>query len=590
MLKGIWALAKLSWREHPGKAAIALVLMLLQAVSMPLAAPALAAVVDGVADGDANKAVSGGITAALLVISALVAGHFAHIFHFELGERIDLVMSKRLAMLSNDSVGLEHHERPDYADKLQVLYQEVLRVRDNVSSMFTMVMVAAGLVVTSILLATLSPWLLLLPLFAVPPLLLGRKAELIVAKAREVAAADKRRAAHFLQLSTSAGPAKEVRATNLSEQMRARQAQSWDAAVAVMWRAQLRATVPWVIGQLTFAVAYIGATLLVVWNAIEGRATIGSVILAITLAAQVNQQVTSAVTVLRDLQRSGKTMQDLAWIEEVVARPAASDPAPMPTRITDGITFRGVEFRYPATERPVLDGIDLHLPAGSTVAVVGENGAGKTSLVKLLSRFYDPDAGEIVVDGTPLSRLDVRQWRDAIAAGFQDFARFELRAQQTVGVGDLPRADDRDAVLEALDRARGDDVLARLEDGLDTMIGKAYADGTELSGGQWQKLALGRAMMRDAPLLMVLDEPTSALDAQAEHLLFEQYAQRARTIGKDTGAITVLVSHRFSTVRMADLIVVLDGGRIVESGSHEQLMVGKGLYAELYGLQATQYS
>jgi ATP-binding cassette subfamily B protein len=237
----------------------------------------------------------------------------------------------------------------------------------------------------------------------------------------------------------------------------------------------------------------------------------------------------------------------------------------------------------------VLTGVNLFLPAGSTVAIVGENGSGKTTLVKLLCRFYEATSGVITVDSVDLRRLPLDGWRDRIAAGFQDFVRFELLARQTIGLGDLPLLDDEPAVRAALDRAHAGDVIDRLDDGLATQLGRSHTDGAELSGGQWQKLALGRAMMRKSPLLLILDEPTAALDAEAEHQLFEQYAANARRVGRDTGAITVLVSHRFSTVRMADLIVVVADGRIAESGSHDTLMAADGLYAELYDLQAAAF-
>jgi ATP-binding cassette subfamily B protein len=249
-----------------------------------------------------------------------------------------------------------------------------------------------------------------------------------------------------------------------------------------------------------------------------------------------------------------------------------------------------VSFTYPGAHRPSITDVDLLIPAGASVAIVGENGAGKTTLVKLLCRFYEATGGTITLDGIDIRRFPVDDWSRRIAAGFQDFVRFELRAGQTVGVGDLPRRDDERAVLAALDRARATDVVRRLEQGLDTQLGKSWTDGTELSGGQWQKLALARAMMRPAPLLLVLDEPTSALDAEAENLLFERYAANARRLGGATGAITVLVSHRFSTVRMADLIVVVDAGRVTEVGDHQMLMARGGLYAELYALQASAFS
>jgi ATP-binding cassette subfamily B protein len=223
------------------------------------------------------------------------------------------------------------------------------------------------------------------------------------------------------------------------------------------------------------------------------------------------------------------------------------------------------------------------------VAIVGENGAGKSTLVKLLCGLYRPSHGRILIDGTDLRRLSAEDWRQRIAAGFQDFVRYELSARNTVGLGDLPRIDDDPAVHTALERAHATDVVDQLADGLDTQLGTSYTEGAELSGGQWQKLALGRALMRETPLLLVLDEPTSALDPEAEHHLFERYAAQARQVRESTGAITLFVSHRFSTVRMADLIVVVRDGRIVETGDHHTLIQNGGLYAELFELQAVAY-
>jgi len=214
--------------------------------------------------------------------------------------------------------------------------------------------------------------------------------------------------------------------------------------------------------------------------------------------------------------------------------------------------------------------------------------------------MYEPSSGSILVDDTPLARVPAAEWRDRLAGAFQDFFRFEFRAGHTVGLGDVPRLDDEPAVVAAVDRAGAGDVVARLASGLDTQLGPTWPSGVELSFGQWQKLALARGFMRDEPLLLVLDEPTAALDAETEHALFERYAAAAaRTAGgtaagraddiRADGRITLLVSHRFSTVRMADLIVVLDGARVVEVGAHDALVARGGQYAELYAIQAAAY-
>jgi ATP-binding cassette subfamily B protein len=236
----------------------------------------------------------------------------------------------------------------------------------------------------------------------------------------------------------------------------------------------------------------------------------------------------------------------------------------------------------------VLDDVSLTLPAGATVAIVGENGAGKTTLVKLLAKMYEPSAGSIFIDETPLARIPADGWRARLAGAFQDFFRFEFSARHAIGLGDVPRMDDQSAVTTAVDRAGAADVISRLTAGLDTQLGPTWPGGVDVSFGQWQKLALARGFMRERPLLLVLDEPTAALDAETEHALFDRFAAAARA-DPAGGRITLLVSHRFSTVRMADLIVVLDGARVVEFGTHDELVSAGGQYAQLYGIQAAAY-
>jgi ATP-binding cassette subfamily B protein len=276
----------------------------------------------------------------------------------------------------------------------------------------------------------------------------------------------------------------------------------------------------------------------------------------------------------------------LAWLEDYAASLTSSASLTAPPRLERGIRFDHVSFAYPGTAKLALDDVSIELPAGAVVAIVGENGAGKSTLVKLLARMYEPTAGRILIDDVPLARIAADSWREKMAGAFQDFFRFELQARHSVGLGDVPRLDDVPAVATAVTRAGADDVVARLGAGLDTQLGPTWPDGVDVSFGQWQKLALARGFMRDRPLVLVLDEPTAALDAETEHALFERYAAAAHTAD---GRITILVSHRFSTVRMADTIVVLQGARVGEVGSHEELMGRGGVYAELYGIQAAAY-
>jgi ATP-binding cassette subfamily B protein len=350
------------------------------------------------------------------------------------------------------------------------------------------------------------------------------------------------------------------------------------------WGSAFWHTLSWAI----FGLAYVGA---VVFVASGLRAPAGQVLLVLAAGARLSAYIGATVGeigFLRGFWMDGS--RRLAWLEDYAASAAASADLPVPVVLHRGIRFDHVSFAYPGTSRVVLDDVSVTLPAGAVVAIVGENGAGKTTLVKLLAKMYEPSSGSIFVDETPLARLSAEDWRARLAGAFQDFFRFEFRAAHAVGLGDVPKVDDQPTIVAAVERAGAGDVIARLTSGLDTQLGPTWPGGAELSFGQWQKLALARGFMREGPLLLILDEPTAALDAETEHALFERYAAAARAApGSGGGRITVLVSHRFSTVRMADLIVVLDGARLVEVGTHEELMAKGGQYSELYGIQAAAY-
>jgi ATP-binding cassette subfamily B protein len=261
----------------------------------------------------------------------------------------------------------------------------------------------------------------------------------------------------------------------------------------------------------------------------------------------------------------------------------------VPERLTRGITLDGVSFAYPGSAQPVLSGLSLEIPAGTTLALVGENGAGKSTLVKLLCGLYVPTSGRILVDGVDLADFGHAPWRSRVATLFQDFSRIELTLGESIGHGEIARVSDQGAVSAAAAKAHANRVLQSVRGGLSGYVGRSYESGTELSGGQWQTVGLARSLMRQAPLLFILDEPAAALDASAEHDLFERYASSAGRARQEYGGITVLISHRFSTAGMADLIAVLTNGRLAERGSHHELMSADGLYAELFTLQARAY-
>jgi ATP-binding cassette subfamily B protein len=591
LLTGAWTMIATAWRLNRRKTALAVFLMTAGAVAAPLLAAALGWMTREVVAGDTGHAVLAGLTVAVLAVMVLALAHFGHVAYYELSELAELDFDERVIEVSNGSAGIEHHERAEHADAWTVLRQEGRQFRTGLEALLNGFGLILAVVLTGVLLAVQNPLLLLLPVAAVPPLLAGRLAERVLDRARTATAEPTRTALNLFHLATSARLAGELRVSGVQAELRARHNRLWTKATGGLWRAHLTATWIRAAGQVVFALAYTAGVLLVVRDAIAGRRGVGDVVLVIVLAAQVNQQVATAVTLLQDLQRMAGAYRRLT---EVAALVTGDDPVPRrsspPQRLHDGISLDGVAFTYPGTDVPVLHKVDLHLPAGATVAVVGENGAGKSTLVKLLCGFYRPSEGRILVDGVDLHGMPVDQWRTRIAAGFQDFVRYEFPAQQVVGLGDLPQMGSEPAVRAALDRANATGVLDDLPDGLRTHLGKSYADGAELSGGQWQKLALGRAMMRETPLLLVLDEPTSALDPEAEHVLFQRYADHAKRVASRTGGITVFVSHRFSTVRMADLIIVVKDGRVAETGNHATLTAADGLYAELFALQAKAYS
>lgn len=540
---------------------------------------------------DAGEAVAAAGAMAVIVFLSILSGWSGFTIRNGLEERTSALVDRDLIDLTARAPGLEHHERPDYLDKMELLRGQ----RRLLSSGFGALVMNAGLLVrmTTVigLLGTVHPVLMLLPLFGLPSMIIGVKTEQMMQKAQERTAPGLRQCRHLLDLATTGGPAKELRVFGLTRVIPGMHQRLWDENDAIINRATIASTVLRGLGWITFALGYLGAMAWVVRMALEGEATAGQVVLTLTLAGQINAQVAGAVGLVSWLMMTLKTVGRYIWLYDYAhgAERETRGRAEPPDHLVDGIDLRGVAFTYPGTETAVLEGVDLHLPAGSTVAIVGDNGAGKSTLVKLLCRFYEPTAGTVTVDGVDLSTIDVVRWRERLSGGFQDFAKLELLARETVGVGDLPFLDDDAVVLGALERASATSVVDTLPGGLEGQLGRSFEGGAELSGGQWQKLALGRAMMRPDPLLLVLDEPTAALDADTEHALFERYAGAARRAAGVNGAITVLVSHRFSTVRMADLILVVDGGRIVEAGSHAELVSAGGLYAELYELQARSY-
>jgi len=586
-LSSMWRLCRLGYRHEPGLLLAAFVLSLLAALPDALIAVWLKLLGEGVLQADRalllgaafGLAGSAAATWFLRTVSTRVQRRFR--------DKVTIALEGHVAQLQASVATIAHQERPELLDRLAVLRDQVFVLDHMYMSVFSTCSWILRLGVTVALLMSVHPALALLALFAVPTVVTSGWRPAIERSAEERAAPANRLARHLFVTVTTAAPGKEVRLTGIGPRLVGQRRTEWERwygiVSAARWGSAVWHTLAWAV----FGLGYVGA---VVFVASVLHAPSASVLLVLAAGARLSAYVGATVGeigFLRGIWMDGS--RRLAWLEDYAAAMVATADLPAPDRLTRGIRLDHISFAYPGTDRLVLDDVSVNLPAGAVVAIVGENGAGKTTLVKLLCKLYAPTSGRILVDDVDLARLPADEWRARLAGAFQDFFRFELLARQSVGLGDVPRVDDVPAVREAVDRAGATDVVDKLAAGLSTQLGPAWPGGVDVSFGQWQKLALARGFMRDEPLLLVLDEPTAALDAETEHALFERYAAALRAEGPDRGRISILVSHRFSTVRMADYIVVLDGARVVEAGSHDELIAAGGTYAELYQIQAAAY-
>ncbi|MEU3146278.1 MULTISPECIES: ABC transporter ATP-binding protein [unclassified Streptomyces] len=579
-------------RAYPGRTTGLLAVKAVSSVNVAATALALQATVDGIVRGDVTGAAAAGAgAAAAYALSAYLLNLDFTLTILMVDSVGALDMTRRI---NGEIVGLDaldHLERTEVLDRITVVQTGGWSL---VYGAWTVVDVVAGAVrlgLTLLLLGTVSPWLLLLLLFAALPLWLDRRGQRAVAKAETDTAEVFRLQRHLFNLATEAVGGKEIRVSGAGHAVTEVQARAWDEAVRGRIRARLRAAGHKVVGWVLFTAGFVGGLVMLLDRAARGQGSLGDVVLAITIAVTLRDSIQMTVARVSRTASSAGVVDAYLWLQAYAARERDADAGdlPVPAALREGITLEGVRFSYPGTGRATLDGLDCHLPAGSVVAVVGEYGSGKTSLIKLLCKLYQPDAGTIRVDGIDLARLVTTDWHARTSAAFQDFGRFQIRFRQTVGLGDVERLDDHEAVREAIRAADADTLVQRLPEGMDTQLGRRFG-GVDLSEGQWQKTALARASMRRTPLLFVLDEPTASLDAPSEHAIFERYMARARELSARTGTVTVIVSHRFSTVTDADLILVLDAGRIAESGTHDELLAIRGRYAQLYGIQAKAYA
>jgi len=586
-------LFELSWRRVPGLVLTILGLQSAQVVLVAATALGMRAAVDDAIRGHAAAAGWAGVVVALSCTATMACTSILGGSTIAAVEKVALLdlhpeVHRDIATLE----GVEHLERTDFLDRLTVVRTGTWMLMYGFWSSIRVLFTALQLGVTLVLLGSIDPWLTTLLVFAGVPLWWERRGKRGVVAAETDAAEWIRLQRHLFELATTAASGKEIRVSGAGAEIARRQRAAWDRATDARFRAQLHAAAWKLAGWVLFTAGFAGALLLIVYRAEHGQGSVGDIVLSITAATTLRASLQGTVSESTGAAVAGRVVAPYLWLRRYVAaeRAAATGSGQPPRRLERGIEFEDVTYAYPGTDRRAVDRLNLRIPPGSVVAVVGEYGSGKTTVVKLLGRFYRPSSGRILVDGVDLAEIDTVAWRARSAAAFQDFGRFKTFFARNVGFGDLAHVDDRERIGEAVREANAESLVARLPHGLDTELATELG-GVDLSEGQWQKAALARASMRAEPLLFVLDEPTASLDAPSEQEIFGRYMDRARRLARRTGAVTIIVSHRFSTVAGADLIIVLADGKLVEAGTHEQLVgLDGGRYADLYGIQADAYT
>ncbi|MEM0996918.1 MAG: ABC transporter ATP-binding protein [Bacteroidota bacterium] len=479
---------------------------------------------------------------------------------------------------------LSMFEDAKFYDKLERARQQTV---GRVVLMSKMLLQVQDLLTISFLiagLAVVSPWLILLLIVAVLPAFLTEVYYNRSSYSLTRSWTPERRELDYLRyIGASDTTAKEIKIFGLSDFLTERFGTLAHRYYLANRNLAVRRTAWGTIFNAFGIGAYYAAYVYIIGDTIQGRLSIGDLTFLAGSFMRLRTLLQGMLSRFSSIAQNALYLQDLFDFFELksdIASPEA--PAPFPVPVQQGITFENVGFRYPGTDRWAVRHLNFTLQAGEKLALVGENGAGKTTLVKLLARLYDPTEGRILLDGRDLRSYDLKDLRNAIGVIFQDFVRFYLAARENIGVGRVEAMGDRPRIEDAAHKSLADTVVNQLEGGYDQMLGRRFKKGVELSGGEWQKVALARAYMRDAQIL-VLDEPTAALDARAEYEVFQRFSELTQ------GKSAVLISHRFSTVRMADRILVLRAGEMVELGSHEALVTKKGLYAELFELQARGY-
>ena len=518
-----------------------------------------------------------------LAIGSDLLGRMTSYVDTLLSERFTNATSIRL-MEHAAELDLEDFEDADLQDKLDRARRQTMGRMSLMGQLFgqaqdaiTVLSFAAGLL-------AYAPWLMVLLAVALVPAFIGESHFNALNYSLNFQWTPERRQLEYLrQMGASVETAKEVKIFNLNrffiERFRTLSDRFYQANRRLAARRAAWGTVLAALGTLGYYVAYA----YIAWRTVRGDFSIGDLTFLAGSFRRLRQLLESLLTGFSQVAGQALYLDDLySFFEiepEIRSKPGA---LPVPAPIRRGFVFEDVGFRYEGSERWALRGLSFELHAGEVLALVGENGAGKTTLVKLLARLYDPDEGRILLDGRDLRDYDLDDLRANIGVIFQDFVRYHLTAAENIGVGQIDAMDDRARIERAARKGMADEVVAGLPRGYDQVIGRRFKDGVDLSGGQWQKIAIARAYMRDAQV-MILDEPTAALDARSEYEVFERFKELS------DNKTAVLISHRFSSVRMADRILVLADGKVEASGTHAELMAQGGRYAELFELQAAGY-
>lgn len=589
-LRTLWLWLMTGLRAAPFHSTALVVILCLQAAIAPVRTYGVKLIVDGVGGSD-----DGPIRLGVLVILATFAVAFAATsvdgyLESAGADRVERWVLSDILRLTTHIPGIEQHERPDVADRLAQLRDGARELGWAAVVLFQLISTGVTIALVVTMLSGVHPIFGVLLVLAFGQVWAANLDSKWMQEAMERMQPYGRLVRSLAELARDPRQATELRVFGLGPTLLSRIRSLSGTMYADERRAMVRGLAVGTLAKTVFRLAYLGAVVYLIVLAGRGAASVGDLALVVLLAPQVDGAASEAGEGVGRIGVALRSFGRYRWLRDYAsAHDWKSSVGLPPSRLVDGIELRDLSFAYPGTDAAVLDSVNLVIPAGTSVALVGENGAGKSTLVKLLSRMYDPSSGSILVDGVPLSTIDPVAWRERLSAGYQDFVKYEFAARLVVGVGDLSRLGDESSLRAALVRGEAVELVDSLPRGLDTQLGTRFSESSELSGGQWQRLALARAFLRERPLVLLLDEPTAALDPEAEHALYERFAEASRVAAAETGGITVLVSHRFSTVRMADLIVVMDQGRVVEVGSHRALVAARGRYAELFEVQARAY-